>query len=160
MFNLDQWAIKHGVGPLALSELKQSLGVDNPSHMNECGATSETAVSKRVQLEASKKGGRLWRNNSGVAMNANGAPVRFGLGNESPDINRVFKSPDLVGIMPVRVTPHMVGSTIGVFTGREVKRPGWTYRGTDRERAQLNSIELILKLGGDASFCVSEGTLG
>jgi hypothetical protein len=46
----------------------------------------------------------------------------------------------------------MVGMTIGQFISREVKRPGWKYKGDLRERAQLKWMKIIVALGGDACF--------
>ena len=34
----------------------------------------------------------------------------------------------------------------------EVKRPGWTYKGTQREAAQLKWIEHVVSLGGKGLF--------
>jgi hypothetical protein len=50
----------------------------------------------------------------------------------------------------------MVGRVIGQFICREVKKTGWTYKATDREKAQQNWINLINKLGGDAAFTTGE----
>ena len=55
---------------------------------------------------------RLFRNNVGLAFTRDGAPVRFGLANGSPD---------LVGWKRVTVTPEMVGQTMAVAVGIEVK---------------------------------------
>ncbi len=129
----------------------------------------ESDLQKLIQLDASKSGARLWRNNSGATFicehsphcpNAANRPVRFGLGNESAKVNKTMKSSDLIGITPVVVTPGMVGQTVGVFTAVEVKRPGWAFHGTPREIAQQNWINLINSLGGLAKFsCKREGDL-
>ncbi len=120
----------------------------------------EAAVINKLKLEASTKGVRLWRNNVGaVYSNDTKTFIRFGLANESKQMNTVIKSGDLIGIRPVVITPEMVGRTIGQFVSREAKRSDWRWRGTDRETAQLNWIEMINSLGGDAAFAVGEGTL-
>lgn len=93
---------------------------------------TENEVRNRVVALSAKIGIYLWRNNSGVAINPNGQPVRFGLGNTSSKINKVFKTPDLVGISPD-----------GFFIGVECKRSGWKFRGTDHEIAQLNALNII-----------------
>lgn len=105
-----------------------------------------------IQLAASKRGDRLWRNNVGAAVDSRGIPIRYGLANSSAQLNRVLKSSDLIGITPTVVTQEMVGQLLAVFTSLEVKRPGWRWAGTDREQAQLAWIELIRSLGGVAGF--------
>ena len=85
----------------------------------------------------------LWRNNSGVLPDQSGRPVRFGLGNDSPQSNKVIKSSDLIGLY------------MGRFIAIECKPKGWKYTGRDREVAQLNYINLVKKHGGIAMFATS-----
>jgi len=59
-----------------------------------------------------------------------------------------MKSSDLIGITPVT---H-AGKTFGVFTGYEVKRGDWSYKGNKREVAQFNFIQLVSSMGGIAKF--------
>lgn len=114
--------------------------------------TTETDVQIAQRYWATQVGGRLWRNNVGVLFDQNGRPVRFGLANDSSQMNAQLKSSDLIGIRPVLITPDMVGITIGQFVARECKRPEWRYTGTPREIAQLEFLKLILSMGGDAKF--------
>lgn len=85
--------------------------------------------------------------------------MRYGLGNDSPQINAVLKSADLIGIRPVVITAQHVGHTVGQFVSRECKAPGWQYTGTDREVAQLNWARLVNACGGDAAFTTGPGAL-
>jgi hypothetical protein len=71
-------------------------------------------------------------------------------------MNRSLKSADLIGIQPVLITPAHVGCVIGQFVSREVKRPGWRYRGSDREQAQKAWADLVNSLGGNAAFTTGE----
>ena len=119
----------------------------------------ETDVQAKVRLEATRKGLRLWRNNVGAFQTPDGSYVRFGLANDSPRVNAIFKSSDLIGIRPVRITQDMVGKTIGQFVAREVKTAGWIYKGTEREKAQKAFLDLIKSMGGDAAFTTGEGSL-
>ena len=120
---------------------------------------AESDIQALIRLEASKKGMRLWRNNVGAVRFPDGSHVRFGLANDSKNVNSVFKSSDLIGIRPVVITQDMVGSTIGQFVAREIKQKNWIYKDTDHERAQKAFIDLVNALGGDALFCNKEGTL-
>lgn len=117
----------------------------------------ESELQKLVQLEASKKGARLWRNNMGATYDDRGNFIRYGLANESVAVNRELKSGDLIGITPVIITQDMVGMMVGVFTSYEVKRPGWVYSGRGREMAQEAWCNLIRSLGGIAKFISNQG---
>ena len=158
--NLDQWALKWGISAAALNDFRaQVLGEfteDQPAFESK---RSEAFVQSAVRLEASRKGLRLWRNNVGAGYSEEGSFLRWGLANDSKQINERLKSADLIGIRPVHIKPHHVGAVIGQFVSRECKAPGWTYSGTTRETAQLNWANLILSLGGDSGFATSEGTL-
>jgi len=153
---LSSWALRNGVSATALRELADLLTRNGSESTSTAG---ESGVVKLVRLEASKKGARLWRNNSGAGKLESGSFVRWGLCNETPAMNKVMKSSDLIGIRPVIIGPHHVGKVIGQFVARECKTPGWKYKATDREIAQMNFLTLVESLGGDGKFCSSEGTL-
>ena len=119
----------------------------------------ETDITNLIRLEAGRKNIRLWRNNVGAGYMKDGSFIRFGLANESKQMNQLIKSSDLIGIRPVLITQEMVGLTIGQFVAREIKKSDWKYTATEREQAQLRWINLINSLGGDACFTNCEGTL-
>ncbi|MEM7046052.1 MAG: VRR-NUC domain-containing protein [Pseudomonadota bacterium] len=77
---------------------------------------------------------RVFRNNVGVATYPGGERVRYGL---CPG------SSDLIGWMPVTITPEMVGKTVAVFLAVEVKGPRGRLSG-----AQENFLERVKKAGG------------
>jgi hypothetical protein len=113
---------------------------------------SETAVQNIARRDAAFFG-PVWRNNSGVLLDANGTPVRFGLANESKKENERVKSSDLIGITEVMITGDMIGQTIGVFTAYECKPEGWTLRPSDkRAHAQAAFHAIVRKSGGYAGF--------
>jgi hypothetical protein len=120
---------------------------------------TEADIQAKLRLKASQCGMRLWRNNVGVLCDSTGRPIRYGLANDSAELNKVLKSSDLIGIRPVVITQDMVGKTIGQFVAREVKSSSWIFRNTNREKAQLAFINLINSLGGDAKFYNGEDDL-
>jgi hypothetical protein len=156
--NLIQWAIKWGVPMAAVEDLRREFGLAKTDPERQEGR-SESAVQSQIRIEASSKGARLWRNNVGGAYTEDGSFFRYGLCNESKQMNAVLKSSDLIGISPLLITQNHVGSIVGQFLAREVKESFWTYSGTDREVAQLNFLNLVASLGGNAAFANSEGTL-
>ena len=154
---LLEWHRKHGVTAEALADLVTMVGLDVEPSDN---ATGEHKVQDDARLLASKKGWRLFRNNKGVLPDPKtGRWIRFGLCNDNPTIGKRLRSSDLIGIRPVVITLDMVGSTIGQFVAREVKKSGWKYKGTEHERAQLAFGTLIIGLGGDFKFWNGEGEL-
>ena len=154
--NIHDWARRHNVSQQALSELLMTITERNVG----TSELSESAIQTNIRLEASRKGIRLWRNNVGVMHDAEaGIYVRYGLANESKQMNEVIKSGDLIGIRPITITQEHIGRVIGQFVSREVKHGKWRYTGTLREIAQMNWINIVNTLGGDAQFCNGEGSL-
>ena len=87
---------------------------------------SEAAVQQHVRVEHCKAtNGQIWRNNVGACTDDTGRMIRYGLGNDSAQLNAEIKSSDLIGITPTLITPDMVGYWLGVFTAYEVKPSGW-----------------------------------
>ena len=152
--SLTDWAQRWGVPREALRELAACHLDPKPQ-----SGTSEAAVQVSVRLEGSRKGLRLWRNNVGVLRDDRGVPVRYGLANDSKAMNTTIKSSDLVGIRPLLIRQHHVGTTVGQFVAREIKASDWRYRGSKREEAQLHFIMLVASMGGDAAFATGEGPL-
>lgn len=118
---------------------------------------SETENQTEIRLEASRQGILLLRNNSGVAREYDQETgetrfIRYGLGNESKQVNDRVKSSDLIGITPVTIGPQHVGMTLGVFTALEVKKEEWQYTGHGREKAQKAFHDLVQRFGGIAKF--------
>lgn len=155
---IHDWAKRHGLSHSALSELAQIMGVESTEHVWG-SERSEARVQDLARLTASKMGWRLFRNNVGVLKDERGIPVRYGLCNDTPAMNKRVKSSDLIGLRPVIITPDMVGTTLGQFVAREVKREGWKYKGTEHEQAQLRFGEIVTSLGGDFKFWNGSGEL-
>lgn len=156
------WALRHHVGLDALNELRLLFGtipdtVLTERLIGELGA--EARVQSEAQLKASANGDKLWRNNVGALFDENGRLVRFGLANDTKQLNEHLKSSDLVGWKRKVITPQMIGQTIAQFYCRECKPVGWRYTGEGREPAQLRWIELVNANGGDAAFCTGIGNL-
>ena len=149
---LSDWAARWGLSDVALTELRGLMGVELPPVVVDAPAGSETGAQQRIRLKASEQGRRLWRNNNGATKDETGRLIRYGLANDSATVNKRIKSSDLIGITPRVITLADVGKTLGIFTSIEVKRPGWGYRGTDREAAQLRWIQLVVSLGGIGKF--------
>lgn len=157
--SLAAWAARHNVSAEAFAELRVMLAADCPPPPPPPPGAAEGYAQSQIRLEAAQKGVRLWRNNVGVLEDKNGRPVRYGLANDTPELNRRIKSSDLIGWRRLVVTPALVGCVVAQFVARECKRPGWTFAGTDREIAQQQFIHMVQADGGDASFANGPGTL-
>lgn len=151
---LHQWADEYGIEEAAIDDLISRMGAaftpKEPSSVE-----SEAALQNKVRVMESRRGCRMFRNNRGVAFNKTGRPVRFGLGNDSSEVNKKSKSSDLIGVESIRITPEMVGDVIGRIVSLETKKPGWKYRGTSDEIAQLNWLTFVSAMGGRAAFVSS-----
>lgn len=150
---LYAWAIKWGVPFAALEDLRAQMGTGLALAvpLGE-GGKSEAGVTSEVRRRAAHQGRLLWRNNLGAYQDETGRWVRYGLVNDSKQMNAHLKSSDWIGCTPVTVTAGMVGTTVGVFTGFEIKHAGWSYSGTPREVAQNRFNELVVANGGIARF--------
>ncbi|MGL5647064.1 MAG: hypothetical protein ACRDDY_04375 [Clostridium sp.] len=155
MTTLVKWAIRHGVSHVALAELREMMGVDSTPDLEPQAGKSEAAVQANTRLAAAQAGAILWRNNCGALVDKRGIPVRYGLCNDTKQLNKRLKSSDLIGIRPVRITPDMVGTTIGQFAAVECKEADWTYKGDDHEKAQKAFGELVMSKGGVFTFANS-----
>jgi len=150
---MSDWAAQWGVPAAALDDLRVRLCAATDFTPGERLSRSEAAVQAAARVAASTQGMRLFRNNVGAVHDtANGVHIRFGLANDSPSVNAVIKSGDLIGIQPRLIGQADVGSVIGQFVSFECKREGWRWTGTDREKAQVRWAALVTSLGGIAEF--------
>lgn len=153
MNTLHDWARQYPEAAAALAALHHAQATHTPA---EFAGFTEKAVAQRVRAAAYNSGAVLWRNNVGALLDSRGVPVRYGLMNETPAMNDRYKSPDLIGIRPVIITPSHVGTVIGQFIGRETKAAGWRFSGNAHETAQQSAIDIINLYGGDAKFTTGE----
>lgn len=118
---------------------------------------SESEIQQVIMMEGPRFGNLLFRNNSGAFKDADGRLVRFGLGAVSKKHSDSLKSSDLIGITTFKITPEMVGMTMGQFTAIEIKKEGWKRNPKDkRENAQEAFIDLVRSKGGCAGFVSNE----
>ena len=98
---------------------------------------SEKRIEQEIILKASELGCVLFKNNVGVAKLQDGTTIRYGLGNGSSD---------LIGIAPVKITPNMIGETVGIFLSVEVKKnKKGSYKATE---GQKNWLTMVSRRGG------------
>ena len=117
----------------------------------------ESSVQQRIRLIAARMNIELWRNNIGACTDETGRVIRYGLGNDSAALNEQIKSSDLIGLMPVLITPEMVGTIIGRFVAVECKESNWKMLPSDKcAKAQERWHEIVRKSGGIAGFAISE----
>lgn len=157
MNDLYEWAIRHRVPQAALTDLVAMFGVYGPAGqpVDEQPGLSEAAVQNNIRLEAARTGRILWRNTVG----GDDKGLRWGLANDSPAVNKLLKSSDLIGIDPVLITPAHVGQVIGQFLAVEVKEADWKFTGVGRETPQFNFLKLVRSKGGRAMFANRTGEL-
>lgn len=137
-----EWCDRWRIPPDAVRQLMTLYRNDDVTP----GSGSESVVQSALRIEAARLGHALWRNNSGAMIDNEGRMVRYGLGNDSQRLNKVWKSSDLIGI------------TFGRFTAVEVKAPGWRGPSTDHEKAQAAFLANVNALGGLGFFatCVED----
>ena len=111
---------------------------------------TEHEIQQRIRLACAGPGQevRLWRNNVGRLIDAQGRLVTFGL---CPG------SADLIGYVPVTITPEMVGMRLAVFAGVEVKRPGG--RATSQQLQWLGAAQAAGSRAGIATSVDEAGLI-
>ena len=156
---LEQWAAMEGVGADALARLAAMYAADSGDAVGN--GKAESYVQSAVRLEAPHKGVLLMRNNVGALKDDRGVPVRYGLMNDSSQLNKRIKSSDLIGMRRVLITQQHVGRVIGQFVARECKHDGWVLRGAGdaHEHAQMEFLNLVNSWGGDGKFASGPGTM-
>ena len=104
---------------------------------------SEAATLQEIRLALGREAGvTLFRHNQGALRDVTGRVVRFGL---HPGC------PDLIGWRSVTITPDMVGQTVAVFAGIEVKQPKGKHPVTPDQRHFLDVMAKAGALGGVAT---------
>jgi hypothetical protein len=144
--NMRAWADRHGIGEAALRELEAMISAGGRDQVAPDAVTRPGPDAARLAVD--QWGGMLLRNNSGVAKDPNGRPVRYGLGNDSARLNEVFKSSDYIGITPP-------GATCGPgrFLAVEWKPAGWRFMPGDlHSQGQANFLARVNQLGGIGIF--------
>lgn len=144
--NLDQWAARWHLPVAALAELA-SVQWETAAPAAD---GSEAWVLSNTRLKAATLGDHLWRNNVGAAEMKRGGHVRFGLANDSPKLNAVLKSADLIGWRRHVVVPADVGRTLAIFLSVECKAKDWRPSSDPRYAAQLRWLQLVRRVGGYA----------
>lgn len=112
---------------------------------------TEAGLMRRIQLEATRLGARLFRNNVGKLKDARGQWVAYGL---------CVGSSDLIGWKSITITPEMVGKRVAVFAANEVK-----IKNRKLTKEQETFLSVVRREGGIALCSYStedttEGLLG
>ena len=161
MTDLTTWAIRYGVSPAALAELRALLASNDhaPPIVVPDAPGSESRQQSLVRLDAAQHGVWLTRNNVGAFQDPlTGRWVRYGLANESKQQNQQIKSADLIGFRKRLIVTADVGTVIAQFVSRECKAEGWKPSGKGREVAQRQWRDFINSNGGDAAFASGPGS--
>ena len=157
---LANWRDKHGISEQALVELMGLYGLLDTNHVVNCPVKSEGAIQNEVRIQTAKMGWRMWRNNVGALIDKRGVPVRYGLANDTKEMNKRIKSSDLIGFRPLLIQHHHVGKTIAQFVAYEIKKDGWKFKGDEHEMAQLKFLSLVTSNGGHAKFINNVDNIG
>lgn len=158
----EEWRLKH---PQAAADLRQVFVMESSQGVGRLG-TDEVGVQNTIRLSAAKQGALSWRNNVGATkakevhrcpkcsfrFEVAQQPVRYGLANDSHQMNKRVKSSDLILAIPRMITPQMVGTTIAQFGAIECKHANWVFTGSEHEVAQMNYLQLVAQAGGFATF--------
>lgn len=173
----DEWAKAH---PAAAIDLQAMFGaLPWPTSPKGGEGRSEAWAQQRarmlvaqhvVQGPSGPVRAMAWRNNVGAtpartrhqcprcqfAFEETQRPTRYGLANDSAQLNARIKSPDLICAIPRLILPEHVGMIVAQFGSIESKRPGWKYSGREQEPGQAAWQSLITSIGGYATFSTGD----
>jgi hypothetical protein len=137
---------------------------------------SEAAIQAKILLACGRDGTVLFRQNTATGYVGNAQKfhraetVLVGHGDVLIRNARVLHaglcvgSPDIVGWQPVKITADMVGTTLAVFVGLEVKSA--TGRPTPEQRnfldrlAQAGGVASVVRSPADAALALAGGATG
>ena len=111
----------------------------------------ESPIMRLAWLAMVKAGAKIWRNNVGIGLQGEQHTIR----NASPSSGLrvgdvVIRSPrwirfglcegssDLIGYLPTKITPEMVGTTVAVFVAAEAKAMGGNTN--KNQRAYIDAV--------------------
>lgn len=151
---LQDWAELWGIPQEALDDLAdRSVVACAPSDGAALKSHAESYVQSMVRLNAPTAGIVLWRNNVGALADKSGRIVRYGLANDSKQLNETIKSGDLIGWQTVLIGPEHVGQRFARFVSIECKEVGWEYNPNDPHQvAQKRWADMVTAAGGVACF--------
>lgn len=158
MTDYHEWARAYPQAATALAAVLHRVAEYEPP----ATPRSEAAVQQAVRFEIARRGGLAWRNNVGATpakcpdCGAPRQPVRYGLANDSAQLNARVKSSDIIAAIPLVIAPHHVGTRIAQFAAYEIKHEGWQYRGDKHEAAQAAFLSLVAGVGGLAQFTTGD----
>lgn len=158
MTSFSEWELRH---PAAAADLARVLG-GFPQPQPGAEGKLEAWAQQQQRLQAARSGALAWRNNVGATparcpgCGAKRQPIRYGLANDSAQLNAKLKSSDLILAIPRVITATDVGRTIAQFGSIETKKPGWHYTGRGQEPGQAAWLALINKIGGFACFSTGD----
>jgi len=102
--DFNDWAARH---PQAAAELREGMGaVPWPTIPEGGDGKSENWAQQRARFRIAHAGAMSWRNNVGATpakcpdCNAPRQPIRYGLANDSAQLNGKVKSSDLILAIP------------------------------------------------------------
>ena len=160
-----EWAAAHPVAAADLMAMYARAPWNNDAPT--ANGKSEAWAQQQVRFLAARQGAWAMRNNVGAVKATEHTtcpfcsrdyviqrdPVRYGLANDSPQLNDIVKSSALILCIPRLITKEMVGRVIGQFGAIEVKHPGWV-PGEDKKRegAQAAFGARVESLGGFFRF--------
>lgn len=165
--NYAEWAAKHPHAAIDMQEMMGAL----PWPTNEGNeGKSENWAQQQIRMQVFRAGAMAWRNNVGATpakikttcpkcqnrYEIKQQPVRYGLANDSMQLNAEIKSHDLILAIPRLITPQMVGTTMAQFGSVEVKKPGWKYTGMGTEPGQAHWGALMHSIGAYSCFSTGE----
>jgi len=111
----------------------------------------ESTLLNHLLVRCSALGARLWRNNCGQLQDRHGRWIRYGVANPGGS--------DLIGYLPVIITPEMVGRELAVFVAIEAKSADGRLRPEQQQFLKVvqahGAIACVARSLADAEFTLA-----